>query len=233
MQEKQLPKDRETISAMFDSIAESYDKLNHILSFGLDRMWRKKLVGEVVGNGAKKVLDVACGSGDVAIALYNAGMEVTGVDISGKMLNVARKKSPEKIEYMYGDASELPFKEESFDCITIAYGIRNFDKLDKCMKEFYRIVKKGGSIQILEFGIPDNAVWRAIYSFYFKNILPVIGRSISGNKSAYQYLPESSFSFPYGKEFCKVLSKGGFRETRYKPLTGGVSFLYAGKKQYD
>lgn len=233
MQEKQLPKDCETISSMFDSIAGTYDRLNHLLSFGLDRAWRRRLVGEVVGSGAEKVLDVACGSGDVSVALYNAGMEVTGVDISEKMLDIARKKSPEKIRYVYGNAEELPFEEESFDCVTIAYGIRNFDKADRCMKEFYRVLKKGGSIRILEFGIPDNAVWRAVYSFYFKNILPAIGRRISGNREAYRYLQESSFSFPYGEEFCGMLSGGGFGETGYKPLTGGVSFLYVGKKGYD
>lgn len=227
---EQLDKNVRTISAMFDSIAPVYDKLNTILSFGVDRRWRKRLLKNVKATSAQKVLDLACGSGDVSIALHRAGLDVTGGDISEGMLQIARKKSPEDIRYLYANAADLPFEDATFDCITISFGIRNFDQLDTCVKELFRVLKPGGTIQILEFGIPRNPIWRGLYTFYFRHILPLIGRCLSGDKGAYTYLPESSFAFPYGDDFCKILVKGGFKAVSNRSMTGGIAYLYNGVK---
>ena len=160
---------------MFDSIAPVYDRLNHLLSFGIDRSWRRRLVRAVssfcaLRGGEVKVLDMACGTGDISIALKRKGLEVIGADISENMLALARKKAPE-IDFRYGDASELPFADGSFDAVTIAFGIRNFDKRAQCIRELHRVLKDGGMLAIAEFSIPRNRLWRGIYTLYFKNIL--------------------------------------------------------------
>lgn len=214
---------------MFNSIAGKYDFLNHFLSFGIDRSWRKKLVRRVVKSGARNVLDVACGTGDVAIALKKKGIDVSGVDISEQMLAIARKKAPD-IPFLYGDASCLDFPEDSFDCITIAFGIRNFDNRPTCIRELHRVLKPGGKICIAEFSVPRNRLWRALYSFYFRNILPVAGRIVSGQKQAYAYLPESSFDFPPPESFCEELGAEGFNDVSFTSMTGGVAYLYEGRK---
>ena len=198
MPERQLNKSRETISSMFDSIAPVYDRLNHLLSFGIDRSWRRRLVRAVssfcaLRGGEVKVLDMACGTGD-------------------------------------GDASELPFADGSFDAVTIAFGIRNFDKRAQCIRELHRVLKDGGMLAIAEFSIPRNRLWRGIYTLYFKNILPAIGRLVSKQAYAYSYLPESSFDFPAPEKFRAELSEGGFRAVTARSMTGGVSYLYIGRK---
>ena len=213
MPARQLKKDTETISSMFDSIAPTYDRLNHILSFGIDRSWRrrlvKKVVGSVQGNGSVKVLDVACGTGDVSMALKRQGMDVTGADISEKMLDIARVKAPD-IEFVYGNAAGLPFGDGTFDCVTIAFGIRNFDMRSQCIRELRRVLKDGGILAIVEFSIPRNRLWRGLYTMYFKHVLPTIGRVISRQAYAYTYLPESSFDFPAPAMFSRELEEGGF-----------------------
>ena len=196
MPERQLNKSRETISSMFDSIAPVYDRLNHLLSFGIDRSWRRRLVRAV--------------SSFCALAL-------------------ARKKAP-GIDFRYGDASELPFADGSFDAVTIAFGIRNFDKRAQCIRELHRVLKDGGMLAIAEFSIPRNRLWRGIYTLYFKNILPAIGRLVSKQAYAYSYLPESSFDFPAPEKFRAELSEGGFRAVTARSMTGGVSYLYIGRK---
>lgn len=225
MPDKKLRKDKETIAGMFNAIAGRYDFLNRLLSFGTDRSWRKKLVRAVTGSDASNVLDLACGTGDVAIELDKRGMTVTGADISEKMLEIARKKAPH-INFQTGDAAELDFPEASFDAVTIAFGIRNFDSRPTCIDEIYRVLKPGGLLAIVEFSIPRNKIWKALYSFYFLNILPVIGRVVSGQKGSYRYLPESSFSFPPPESFCEELRNGGFGNVTYRPMTGGVAVLY-------
>ena len=234
MPERQLNKSRETISSMFDSIAPVYDRLNHLLSFGIDRSWRRRLVRAVssfcaLRGGEVKVLDMACGTGDVSIALRRKGLDVVGADISENMLAIARKKAPE-IDFRYGDASELPFADGSFDAVTIAFGIRNFDKRAQCIRELHRVLKDGGMLAIAEFSIPRNRLWRGIYTLYFKNILPAIGRLVSKQAYAYSYLPESSFDFPAPEKFRAELSEGGFRAVTARSMTGGVSYLYIGRK---
>ena len=196
---------------MFDSIAPVYDRLNHLLSFGIDRSWRRRLVRAVssfcaLRGGEVKVLDMACGTGDVSIALRRNGLDVVGADISENMLALARKKAPE-IDFRYGDASELPFADGSFDAVTIAFGIRNFDKRAQCIRELHRVLKDGGMLAIAEFSIP-----------------------VSKQAYAYSYLPESSFDFPAPEKFRAELSEGGFREVTARSMTGGVSYLYIGRK---
>ena len=219
---------------MFDSIAPVYDRLNHLLSFGIDRSWRRRLVRAVssfcaLRGGEVKVLDMACGTGDVSIALRRKGLDVVGADISENMLAIARKKAPE-IDFRYGDASELPFADGSFDAVTIAFGIRNFDKRAQCIRELHRVLKEGGMLAIAEFSIPRNRLWRGIYTLYFKNILPAVGRLVSKQAYAYSYLPESSFDFPAPEKFRAELSEGGFRAVTARSMTGGVSYLYIGRK---
>ena len=211
---------------MFDSIAPVYDRLNHLLSFGIDRSWRRRLVRAVSSFCA---LSMACGTGDVSIALRRKGLDVVGADISENMLALARKKAPE-IDFRYGDASELPFADGSFDAVTIAFGIRNFDKRAQCIRELHRVLKDGGMLAIAEFSIPRNRLWRGIYTLYFKNILPAIGRLVSKQAYAYSYLPESSFDFPAPEKFRAELSEGGFRAVTARSMTGGVSYLYIGRK---
>ena len=179
--------------------------------------------------GEVKVLDMACGTGDVSIALRRKGLDVVGADISENMLALARKKAP-GIDFRYGDASELPFADGSFDAVTIAFGIRNFDKRAQCIRELHRVLKDGGMLAIAEFSIPRNRLWRGIYTLYFKNILPAIGRLVSKQAYAYSYLPESSFDFPAPEKFRAELSEGGFRAVTARSMTGGVSYLYIGRK---
>lgn len=234
MPERQLNKSREAISSMFDSIAPVYDRLNHLLSFGIDRSWRRRLVHAVVSfcaqrNGDVSVLDMACGTGDVTIALRRKGLDVVGADISENMLAIARKKAPD-IDFRFGDASGLPFTDGSFDAVTIAFGIRNFDKREQCIRELHRVLKDGGMLAIAEFSIPRNRLWRGVYTLYFKNILPAIGRLVSRQSYAYSYLPESSFDFPSPAKFSAELSEGGFRDVTARSMTGGVSYLYIGRK---
>lgn len=235
--EKELSKKRETISSMFDSIAPTYDLLNHILSFGIDVSWRKKLVKAVSKHtelSKSHILDLACGTADVSIALYNKGAKVTGADISEQMLKIAVEKCQKEgigdIDFILADAYRLPFDSDTFDAITISFGIRNFDKRESCINELYRVLKKGGVLAILEFSIPKNKLWKWIYSFYFKRILPTIGRMISKQKWAYRYLPESSFSFPSRENFCRELEQGNFTKCQYKSLTGGIACIYTAIK---
>lgn len=231
---RQLDKKRETISSMFDSIAPVYDSLNHLLSFGIDRSWRRRLVRRVVSfcrqrPGDVRVLDVACGTGDVSIALHRKGLDVTGVDISANMMDIARKKAPE-ITFSYGDASALPFGDGTFDAVTIAFGIRNFDKRGQCIRELHRVLKDGGMLAIAEFSIPRNRLWRGVYTMYFKYVLPAVGRIVSRQSYAYTYLPESSFDFPAPGDFLAELSEGGFTDISAESMTGGVAYLYVGRK---
>lgn len=229
--ETNLSKDKDKISSMFDSIAGKYDFLNHALSLNIDKSWRKKLIKTVRSQEAKMVLDLACGTGDVSFGLAEADIKIIGGDISREMLKIAEQKKEkckhkENIQFEYCEADNLRFENDTFDAITISFGIRNFDQRQKCIKELYRVLKPGGLLAILEFTIPKNSIWKGIYSFYFRNILPSIGKLVSGQKAAYVYLPESAFSFPQREEFCKELSTACFKTPSYESLTGGVACLY-------
>jgi demethylmenaquinone methyltransferase / 2-methoxy-6-polyprenyl-1,4-benzoquinol methylase len=235
--DKMLSKDRASISSMFNSIAGKYDFLNHFLSLGIDRGWRRKLVKFIKSKSPAKVLDLACGTGDLTISLYKAGLEVIGVDIADKMLGMARAKNsslkgskvPKPI-YTLASADLIPQPDGSFDAVTIAFGIRNFENRSQSLNEIKRILNDNGSLAILEFATPRNILWRSMFNLYFKNILPLIGRMISKDSNAYSYLPESVKSFPQYQGFCNELSDQGFTNVQYRSLTGGVAVLYTAKK---
>lgn len=245
---KVLNKDSNSISSMFDGIAPKYDSINHILSLNIDKLWRKKL-GKFIQKSTKhlsrtpEILDIACGTGDSSIALYKRGFNVTGVDISQQMLNIAIRKN-EKLnhckklqkqvclpKYIKSSAELLPFKDSSFDAITISFGIRNFNNREECLKQIFRVVKQDGTIGILEFAKPSNCVIRFIYNIYFNNILPFVGGIVSKDKSAYKYFTESVNEFPKFNDFCKELEDVGFKNVSYKKLSFGICVLYSGYKK--
>lgn len=235
--DKILNKDRASISSMFNSIAGKYDFLNHLLSLGIDRGWRRKLVKFVKSKNPAKVLDLACGTGDLTISLYKAGLEVVGVDIADKMLGIARAKNsslkginvPKPI-YKLASADMIPKPDSSFDAVTIAFGIRNFENRSQSLHEIKRVLNDNGYLAILEFATPRNIVWRGMFNIYFLYILPLIGRIISKDSNAYSYLPESVKSFPQYQGFCNELLEIGFTDIQYRSFTGGVAVLYTAKK---
>jgi demethylmenaquinone methyltransferase / 2-methoxy-6-polyprenyl-1,4-benzoquinol methylase len=222
---------------MFDSIAWRYDFLNHFLSFSTDKVWRRKAVRTVAGLKEKPlVLDVATGTGDLAIeALKLDPLSVKGIDIAEKMLEFGRKKLQKKglegrIELMIGDSENIPFQDESFDISMVAFGVRNFADPLKGLSEMYRVLKNDGVIMVLEFSKPERFPFRNIYSFYFRRMLPFIGRFFSKDRSAYTYLPESVMRFPDNEAFLSLLQEAGFSETVQKRLSGGIASIYTGKK---
>jgi demethylmenaquinone methyltransferase/2-methoxy-6-polyprenyl-1,4-benzoquinol methylase len=231
-----LNKDRAGISAMFNNIAASYDILNHLLSFGIDKYWRAVLVKKLVKRKPKKVLDIACGTGDLTIAIYKRGVEVIGLDIADKMIAIAKRKSDKTYErfstgaprpkYICGSADEIPFENSTFDAVTIGFGIRNFENRGESLLEIKRVLKSGGTLAILEFATPKNKLWRTLFNIYFLKILPFVGKIISKDNHAYNYLPKSVESFPQYKEFADELEHFGFDSVKYKSLTGGVAILY-------
>lgn len=232
-----ISKERSKIAGMFNSIAPNYDLLNHLLSFGIDRYWRSLLIKKVMQNSPQKVLDIACGTGDVTISLALRGVEVIGLDIASKMLEIASKKVKRREReikktphFVCASAETLPFPDDSFDAVTIGFGIRNFEKRGESLLEIKRVLKPGGQLGILEFATPKNRFWRALFNLYFLKILPFIGRMISGDKSAYSYLPLSVETFPQYSEFSLELENLGFLNASYRSLTGGVSVLYTANK---
>jgi demethylmenaquinone methyltransferase/2-methoxy-6-polyprenyl-1,4-benzoquinol methylase len=227
---------KEQVAKMFNGISGNYDFLNHFLSLGIDITWRKKAIKLLKANQPKLILDVATGTGDFAIeALKLDPDKIIGIDISEGMLEVGRKKMREKnlsdrIELLLGDSENLPFEENKFDALIVAFGVRNFENLEKGLKEMLRVVKPGGEIVILEFSRPIQFPLKQFYNFYFKFVLPKIGRLISNDKSAYTYLPESVQAFPDGDHFVQLLSGLGYKNISCKPLTFGISSLYTGTK---
>lgn len=227
---------KEQVEQMFDNISGKYDELNHILSMGIDVGWRKKVVKIIKNQNPKTVLDIATGTGDLAIMMAKStDAKITGFDLSAGMLEVGRKKIAElnlenRIEMIQGDAEKMQFDDNSFDCITVAFGVRNFEDLKKGLDEIYRVLKPGGKFVILEFSQPQSFPMKQLYGFYSKNILPMIGKKISKDKSAYTYLPESVKAFPYGEEMKKILKSSNFIKTTDKKLTFGISSIYASLK---
>ncbi len=228
---------KEQVAEMFDGIAGRYDFLNHFLSLGIDKGWRKKAIREIASIHPKTILDVATGTGDLAIAAAKAIPEasITGVDISEGMLGVGRKKitalsMDHKIKLQSGDSESLPFPDASFDAVTCAYGVRNFEHLEAGLKDMHRVMKPGGKIAILEFSHPKQFPVRQFYHFYFRYILPTMGKLVSKHSRAYTYLPESVMAFPEGKVFCETLTRCGFKDAKAKPLTFGITTLYTAAK---
>lgn len=227
---------KEQVAGMFDSIAEKYDFLNHFLSLNIDKVWRKKVVRILKLKKPERILDVATGTGDLAIAsLKSNPKRIDGIDISEGMLEVGKKKIISKghdktIFLQKGDAENIPFDDNTFDAITVAFGVRNFENLDKGLSEMYRVLKPGGICLVLEFTMPQYFPVKQLYGFYFKFILPVFGKMISKDNSAYTYLPESVKVFPQRKEFIEKLEGSSFKNTNIKNLTFGVAAIYKGEK---
>lgn len=227
---------KEQVARMFDNISGRYDFLNHFLSLGIDRGWRKKAVKILKPYAPKTILDVATGTGDFALQSLELNPDkITGVDISEGMLEVGRKKIQErglagKIELKNGDSENLPFQDNIFDAVTVGFGVRNFENLAKGLSDIHRVMKPGAVLVVLEFSRPRRFPFRQIYNFYFKVILPKIGRWVSRDKAAYTYLPESVEAFPDGDDFIKILHSTGFKNAACKPLTFGISSIYSAQK---
>ena len=224
------------MAKMFNNISHRYDFLNHFLSLGIDKLWRKTAISILKPLRPKFILDVATGTGDFAIQALSLNPErVTGVDISEGMLAMGRKKVEKlklshKIELLHGDSENLRFPDETFDAATVGFGVRNFEDLERGLTEIRRVLKPGAMLVVLEFSRPRKFPMRQLYNFYFKNILPGLGRLISKDKSAYTYLPESVEAFPDGTDFENILRKVGFKETSCKALTFGISSIYTAQK---
>lgn len=222
---------------MFDGIAPTYDALNHLLSLGIDRGWRRKVVKMAAGNSPRAILDVATGTGDLAIALARKIPEahVVGVDISENMLalgreKVARRELDERIVLRAGDAEALGFEEGEFDCVTVAFGVRNFGDIPKGLREMQRVLRPGGSCFVLEFSEPTVPLFSRVYRLYFHSVLPWMGRLISRDRAAYDYLPRSVDAFPAPERFSEMLREAGFTAIRVRKLTFGVAYIYEAEK---
>jgi demethylmenaquinone methyltransferase/2-methoxy-6-polyprenyl-1,4-benzoquinol methylase len=225
------------VAQMFDNISGSYDFLNHFFSLGIDIRWRKKAIKILKANSPKNILDIATGTADFAIAAAKLNPdEIIGVDISEGMLDVGREKLKKEnlsnlITLKYGDSEDLPFQENSFDAITVSFGVRNFENLEKGLSEMQRVLNPGGKAVIIEFSQPEKFPIKQLYFFYFKYIMPTLGKLISKDKSAYTYLPESVEAFPYGKKFTQILEKVGFKkDPQIVPLTFGIASIYIAEK---
>ncbi|MCK5781775.1 MAG: bifunctional demethylmenaquinone methyltransferase/2-methoxy-6-polyprenyl-1,4-benzoquinol methylase UbiE [Flavobacteriales bacterium] len=227
---------KEQVAKMFDNISPKYDFLNHFLSMGIDIQWRKKVVKMIAKTEAKYILDIATGTGDLAIAMSGLNPDkIIGLDLSEGMLKVGREKIKAKnldslIDMIQGDSENLPFEDNTFDAITVSFGVRNFENLEKGLKEIHRVLKPGGTFIILEFSQPQKFPMKQLYSFYSKHILPTFGKMISNDSSAYTYLPESVEAFPYGKKLLRIIKKTGFIGEKAKELTFGISTIYSSVK---
>ncbi|UJH68180.1 bifunctional demethylmenaquinone methyltransferase/2-methoxy-6-polyprenyl-1,4-benzoquinol methylase UbiE [Allomuricauda sp. SCSIO 65647] len=227
---------KDQVTQMFDAISKDYDGLNRIISFGADVKWRKKVVALVQRKNPKTVLDIATGTGDLAIALGQTGAEkVIGLDISAGMLDVGKEKVIKKnlqktVEMVIGDSENLAYDDNTFDAITVAFGVRNFENLEKGLLEIYRVLKPSGIFVVLETAVPTKFPFKQGYHFYCRFLLPLIGRLFAKDRSAYSYLGESASVFPYGKDFNNILAKIGFIGIENKPQTFGAASIYVATK---
>ncbi|AWL09872.1 bifunctional demethylmenaquinone methyltransferase/2-methoxy-6-polyprenyl-1,4-benzoquinol methylase UbiE [Aquirufa nivalisilvae] len=227
---------KEQVAEMFNSISPKYDFLNHLLSGGIDIIWRKKAINLLKNKGIKSLLDIATGTGDFAIeALRIQPEKITGVDISQGMLDVGIEKIKrlglqDKIQLQLGDSEKLPFSDQSFDAITVSFGVRNYENLEKGLSDMLRVLKPGGYCLILEFSNPRKFPMKQLYAIYSKFILPILGRLISKDPAAYTYLPESVQAFPDGQNFLDIYQRVGYVDTQWIPMTGGICSIYLGQK---
>lgn len=231
-QHSQLDK-KEQVADMFNSIAYRYDFLNRFLSVGIDTWWRKKAIGQLKKAAPRHVLDVATGTGDVAIRTYRMLKPdmITGIDISEGMLELGRKKIEklglaQQIRLMKGDSERIPFNDNSFDAITVAFGVRNFQNLEQGLKEMHRVLQPGGKLVVLEFSRSKNM----LFNFYMNVVTPAIGKLFSKNREAYQYLNDSVQAFPEGRTFLNIMNDAGFTQTYLKKLSFGICTIYCGSK---
>lgn len=224
------------VTQMFDTISKNYDGLNRVISLGIDVKWRNKVVEIVAGTNPEKILDIATGTGDLAINLNRTGAkQIIGLDISPGMLAVGKEKVTEKkldqtIEMVLGDSENLPFEDNTFDAITVAFGVRNFENLEKGLTEINRVLKPGGTFVVLETSVPTKFPFKQGYQLYSRYILPTIGKLFSKDKVAYKYLSESAAVFPFGEAFNNILKKTGFIRVENKPQTLGVATIYVASK---
>jgi demethylmenaquinone methyltransferase/2-methoxy-6-polyprenyl-1,4-benzoquinol methylase len=227
---------KEQVAQMFDNISEIYDGLNRVISLGIDIKWRKKVVKIVGQNNPKQILDIATGTGDLAIMMAALKPDrIVGLDISEGMLEVGKQKIikdnlSDKIEMIVGDSEEMPFADDTFDAITVSFGVRNFANLNKGIKEISRVLKPTGVLVILETSNPTSFPFKQGYKLYTNLFLPIVGKMFSKDKDAYSYLSESANSFPFGEDFNNILQKNGFTHTEDKPVTFGVATIYTARK---
>ncbi|MCM1022107.1 MAG: bifunctional demethylmenaquinone methyltransferase/2-methoxy-6-polyprenyl-1,4-benzoquinol methylase UbiE [Muribaculum sp.] len=224
------------VRSMFDSIAPAYDVMNRMMTFGIDRLWRAKAVGmlkRMVAPGGN-VLDVATGTGDLALLLDKKlrPASVTGIDLSENMIEIARRKcvGNPNVTFQTADCLALPFGDDSFDCVTVAYGVRNFEHLLEGYKEMFRVLKPGGVLCVIELSTPESLLVKPLYKFYTEKIIPLVGRMMSHDSRAYTYLPESIAAVPQGVRMTQLMQQAGFQQTSYKPLTFGVCTIYMATK---
>ncbi len=227
---------KEQVTQMFNTISDKYDGLNRVISFGLDVKWRKRVVAILKKKHPATILDIATGTGDLAINLVETGAErIIGLDLSRGMLQVGikkvkQKKLQNKIEMVVGDSENLQFPEQHFDAVTVAFGVRNFENLEKGLTEIYRVLKQGGTLVVLETSVPLKTPFKQGYKFYTRYMLPAIGKFFSKDRSAYTYLSESAAVFPHGKDFNNILGKIGFIAMENRPQTFGVASIYVATK---
>ncbi|MCV9929398.1 bifunctional demethylmenaquinone methyltransferase/2-methoxy-6-polyprenyl-1,4-benzoquinol methylase UbiE [Flavobacterium sp. LS1R49] len=228
---------KEQVEQMFDNISGNYDNLNRVISFGIDIKWRKKVLKIVSDTKPKRILDIATGTGDLAILLAQTNAEkIIGLDISSGMLEVGKKKIAAKnlsqtIDMVLGDSEKIPFEDNHFDAITVAFGVRNFENLEKGLSEILRVLRPNGVFVILETSVPEKTPYKQGYTFYTKNILPLIGKMFSKDDSAYGYLSESAAAFPHGEALNNILRKIGFISVVAMPQTLGVATIYSASKK--
>jgi len=228
---------KEQVANMFNTISPQYDFLNHLLSGGIDIIWRKKAIKLLQNKGIKTMLDIATGTGDFAIeALKIKPEKIVGVDISEGMLSFGQEKIKKMglektIQLQKGDSEKLPFSDNSFDAVIVSFGVRNFENLQKGLSDMFRVTKPGGYCLVLEFSNPRKFPMKQLYTFYSNYCLPFLGKMISKDPSAYTYLPESVKAFPDGPEFIQIFKSVGYSETNWIPMTGGICSIYIGQKQ--
>lgn len=223
---------------MFDTIARRYDRLNHFMSMGFDKSWRRRGVDSLKSYAPSEILDIASGTGDLAILMQQRlrPHQVTGADLSEEMMEIGRHKAgragvAETVIFEYQDCMALTYPDRSFDAVTAAFGVRNFEHLDKGLAEMYRVLRPGGHVMILELTAPEWFPMNILYKIYTSTIIPLLGSVMSLDKKAYQYLPESIKAMPQGKEMTELLSRQGFKEATYRTFTGGVCTMYTGVKK--
>ncbi len=227
---------KEQVAQMFDNISNNYDGLNRVISFGIDVSWRKKVVKLIGENNPKTILDIATGTGDLAMMMTKLNPEkIVGLDISAGMLEVGKQKIKKagfdnKIDMVVGDSENIPFEDNTFDAITVSFGVRNFENLDKGLQEILRVLKPNGKFVILETSNPTKFPFKQLYKVHTQVFLPVVGKLFSKDKAAYSYLSESANSFPYGEAFNNILKKNGFKNVKSLPVTFGVASIYTSTK---
>lgn len=227
---------KEQVEEMFDNIAHRYDFLNHLLSLGIDITWRKKAVKYIGSVQPKRILDVASGTGDFAFeALSLRPEKIIGFDLSEGMMNYGREKAKKMnvsdiVEFVKGEVEKMPFNDNSFDAITVGFGVRNFDNLSDGLREMHRVLRVGGKVAILEASMPQNTIIRSLFGLYFGKVVPFVGKLFSKDARAYDYLPKSVLAFPHGLEFVQILENIGFRNVKWQPLTFGACAFYTMEK---